>query len=255
MTPSFNMIATAWEDGVFRITLRRPPLNILNIAMMKELRQAFDEARERTDARLLLLEAEGKAFSAGVDIAEHTEDLVADMMAAFGGLFTSLAAVPFPTLAVVRGAALGGGCELAVMCDMIVAGEKAKFGQPEIMVGVFPPVAAAAFPRLMGRSRAIEWILSGDALYASEAHRVGIVNAVFPEQEFDAKLHAFISRFTRHSARMLALAKRAVDLDSGVMAHLHRAEELYLGEMMQARDAREGLAAFLEKRSPTWTHS
>lgn len=248
----FTMISLVREGRVARLTLKRPPLNVLNIAMMREIIAALREARSYTDAALLVIDAEGKAFSAGVDVGEHTADLVHEMMGTFGELFRELDAIAYPTLAVVRGAALGGGCELAIMCDMIVASEKAKFGQPEVLVGVFPPVAAAVFPVLVGRNRAVEWLLSGDTMPAAEAASYGLVNRVFTEDGFDEQLAAFIARFTRNSACVMAFAKRSIDVRKEILAHIHTAEEIYLGELMRTHDADEGLKAFLEKRHASW---
>lgn len=251
---NYEMISVTREESMLRITLKNPPLNILTIAMMKEIQNALEAARAMRDVTLLIFDAEGKAFSAGADVKEHTSNIVHEMISTFGILFRALNAIPFPTLAVVRGAALGGGCELATFCDMIVASEKSKFGQPEIGVGVFPPVAAAVFPRLIGRNRAIEWLLSGDTLSAQEAERIGLINKVFPEATFDEDVKSFIARFTRHSACVLSFAKRSVDIGSTAppMSHIHRAEELYLMDLMRTHDANEGLNAFLEKRTPVW---
>ncbi len=253
----YKTIRVREEDALLRITLANPPLNILTMAMMKELRHALESFRARRDIRLLLLDAEGKAFSAGADVGEHTAGLVHEMISTFGALFRAFAGIPFASLAVVRGAALGGGCELATFCDMVIASEKAKFGQPEIAVGVFPPVAAAIFPRLIARNRAMEWILSGDALPAAEAERIGLINRVLPEEGFDDAVGAFVARFTRHSAAVLSFAKRAIDIGITAPAHSHilRAEDLYLMDLMRTHDANEGLAAFLEKRAPVWRNA
>ncbi len=254
---NYEMISVTRDESMLRITLKNPPLNILTIAMMKELQNALEAARAMRDVTILIFDAEGKAFSAGADVKEHTPDMVNEMIETFGKLFQALNAIPYPTLAVVRGAALGGGCELAVFCDMIVASEKAKFGQPEIAVGVFPPIAAAVFPRLIGRNKAIEWLLSGDILNATEAERIGLINKVFPEATFDEDVKTFIARFSRYSASVLSFAKKSIDtgLTAPIMSHIHSAEELYLSELMRTHDAIEGLNAFLEKRKPIWKNN
>lgn len=253
---SYELIRVQREDALLRITLKNPPLNILTIAMMKEMAHALESHRSLRDVALLVIDAEGKAFSAGADVKEHLAGIVHEMISTFGLLFRALAAIPFPSLAVVRGAALGGGCELATFCDMVVASEKAKFGQPEIGVGVFPPVAAAIFPRLIGRNRSFEWLLSGDIITAAEAERIGLINKVFSEEKFDEEVKTFISRFTKQSASVLSFAKRAIDigLTAPALSHIHRAEELYIMDLMRTHDANEGLNAFLEKRTPVWTH-
>src|SRR5208283_4113888 len=140
------------EGKVVSVVLNRPPLNVMNIAMMQEMNAAFAQLLHHPKAIVLLVKAEGKAFSAGVDVADHTADKVGTMMKEFHRIFELMNQFTIPVVAVVDGAALGGGCELAVFCDMIIASERAKFAQPEIKVGVFPPIAAVIFPRLIGRN-------------------------------------------------------------------------------------------------------
>lgn len=142
---AYEHIKLAVADGVATLTLCREPLNVLNIAMMKEMNQALDTLSP-AGLKVLLIQAEGKAFSAGVDVGEHLGDQVHDMIEVFHGIFRRMEKLGVVTVASVQGAALGGGCELAAYCDLVVASAKAKFGQPEILVGVFPPVAALVFP-------------------------------------------------------------------------------------------------------------
>lgn len=157
-------------------------------------------------------------------------------------------------MAVVQGAALGGGCELATYCDMVIASEKARFGQPEIQVGVFPPIAALAFPRMMGRKKAMELVLSGEAVTAQEAMDMGLVNKVVPAEQLEAEAKAWAARFSKLSGVVLRMARKAVTegWDTRVGEGLGRIEEIYLRELMATEDAREGLQAFLEKREPVW---
>jgi cyclohexa-1,5-dienecarbonyl-CoA hydratase len=252
----YQWVTIAEEGGVVSLTMSRPPLNVLNIAMMKELNAALIEAAGRRQARVVVVRADGKAFSAGVDIADHTADRVGEMMREFHDVFKNLFAIPVPTVAVVDGAALGGGCEVAIACDMIVASERSKFGQPEIRVGVFPPVAAAIMPRLIGRNRTLEFLMNGEAMSAAEAERIGLVNRVFPVEGFAESAAGFVSRIAGQSRVILEMTKRAVDsgLRAGVMEAIEAAEALYMGDMMTTHDAAEGLKAFLEKRPPVWAH-
>lgn len=254
MSAEYESIACDVQDGVARITLNRPPLNILNIVMMKEINSALESLDSRDDAKLLLIDHDGKAFSAGVDIKDHTADKVEEMIDVFHRIFRLLNALELPTLAVVKGAALGGGCELATFCDMVVASEKASFGQPEIKAGVFPPIAAVIFPYLIGRNRALELALTGEVIGAEEAERIGLINRVFPTEGFAEKVDEFIAKLTTMSAPVLKLTKRAVDrsLYVSVDEAISRAEELYLGDLMQTEDVHEGLTAFMEKRKPEW---
>jgi len=254
MASEYSSIACDVQAGVARITLNRPPLNILNIAMMEEINSALDALVANDDARVLVIDHEGKAFSAGVDIKDHTADKVEAMIGILHRLFRLLGALELPTLAVVEGAAYGGGCELAAFCDMVVASERARFGVPEIKVGVFPPIAAAVFPHLIGRNRALELILTGDVVGAEEAKQMGLINRVFPAEGFREKVDEFIAKLTSLSAPVLKLAKRAVDrgLYVSVDSAMSQADEIYLGDLMRTEDAHEGLLAFLEKRKPEW---
>jgi len=241
--------------GAFvELVLCRPPLNVMNIAMMKEMNSALLHLQRLPGAKLLLIRAEGKAFSAGVDIADHTPEKVGEMMQEFHRIFELLHAFTIPTLAVVDGAALGGGCELVVACDMVIASERAKLGQPEINVGVFPPIAAAVFPRLIGRNRAMELLMTGESVPAAEAARIGLINKVLPVEGFDAAVNDVVAKVTRQSRVILEMTKRAIDggLLRPTMEAINAAEGIYMKEMMKTQDALEGLAAFLEKRQPVW---
>jgi len=254
MPHEYRSILCAIESGVGRITLNLPPLNIIDIPMLGEIQSAITRIQLEKDVKVLIIDHQGKAFSAGVSIRDHTPDKVSEMIEKFHGLFRLLHSLALPTLALVDGMALGGGCELATFCDMVIASDRATFGQPEIKVGVFPPVAAVVFPHMIGRNRALELLLTGDVVDAAEAKALGLINKVFPTQEFRQRADEFIGKLTWLSAPVLKLTKRAVDraLDSSLREGLASVEELYLGELMQTEDAREGLNAYLEKRQPVW---
>ncbi len=255
--PSFEFIRTGVRDGVATVTLDRPPLNILSTPMLEELNAALEPWVGDPGLAAIVLRARGKAFSAGVDIADHTRDKVRDMLATFHGVFRRLAATDALTIAAVHGAALGGGCELACFCDLVLASDRARFGQPEVRVGVFPPVAAAVLPGRIGAARTIELIALGEALDAAEALRIGLANRVFPADEFEARVDAYLGAFAGLSRPVVRLAKRSAcaTARAEVLAALERAERLYLDELMRLADAHEGLAAFLEKRPPAWRHA
>ncbi len=247
-------IKTEVSGGIARLVLARPPLNVLNIEMMREMTGFIDSIAGETDLKALVVSGEGKAFSAGVDVSEHTGDMAEEMIEVFHGLFRVLNRLPFITVAAVQGAALGGGCELAVFCDIVLAGERASFGQPEIQVGVFPPVAAPIFTQLVGRNRALELLCLGDRIRADEALRIGLINKVFEQDKLDEEVAEFTGRLAALSAPVLALTKKAVDASLGLRfeAALDRVERIYLDELMNTEDANEGLNAFLEKRKPVW---
>jgi len=229
---------------------------VLDIAMMQEINTALEGLGDDPSIKVLVFQAaEGsKAFSAGVDVSDHTADKVEGMIEVFHRIFRQLDALEIPTVAVVGGAALGGGCELVLFCDMVVASEKASFGQPEIQVGVFPPVAAVALPGIVGPKKALEMVLVGDRIRADEALRLGLVNRVVPVEELQTAADEFVGKLAGLSGAVLRLTKRAVREGSiGRFAEgLAAVEDLYLGPLMETEDAHEGLTAFLEKRSPAW---
>jgi len=251
---AFKHIQTEFKDGVATLTLNRAPVNVLNIEMMEEINTYLEGLKKEKSLKLLVIQAIGKAFSAGVDVGEHLGDLVYKMIEVFHKMFRLMDALKVPSIAVVNGSALGGGCELALYCDMVITTEKAKFGQPEIQVGVFPPIAALVFPRMIGRKKAMELILSGETISAQEALNLGLVNKVVPEASLAQEVNGFIEKFKKLSGIVLKLAKEATlaglndDMDKGLKV----IERVYLDRLMKTHDAIEGLKAFLEKRKPAW---
>jgi len=258
MTDNFQHIKFTIDDRVARITFARPPLNIFNIAMMREINDALTQcARERELAAIVFAAAaDCNAFSAGVAVEEHVEETIFQMLDSFHGIFRNLELIARPTLAIVDGAALGGGCELVSACDIVIASERARFGQPEIKLGVFPPVAAVLLPRVIGDKRARELILTGELIEAPEAARLGLINYLLPGNELEQKTSELLSRFRNLSVAALAFTKEAVDLGRGrsLDSALKEVESLYLNELMKTYDASEGIKAFTEKRKPEWHH-
>jgi cyclohexa-1,5-dienecarbonyl-CoA hydratase len=251
---SYQNIETEFKDGLGTITLNRPPVNILNIAMMEEINDQLNVWQGKKDLKVVLFNARGKCFSAGVDVGEHMGDLAPKMIGAFHRMFRLMDTLGIPTVASVYGSCLGGGCELAVFCDLVVSSQGAKYGQPEIQVGVFPPIAAQIMPRIMGRKAAMELILSGKIISAEEAMAMGLVNQVVPEEELEEATTKFVKPYIKLSAEVLRKTKKAVS--AGLMddfePSLKAIEDIYLNELMQTADAQEGLKAFLEKRKPEW---
>ncbi len=245
------------SGGIATVRLNRPPLNVMHNPMMAEFNAALESAVADADLAAIVIRAEGKAFSAGVDVADHAADSVADMIHVFHGIFRKLAATDALTIAAVQGAALGGGCELACFCDIVLASDRAKFGQPEVQVGVFPPVAACFLPSQIGIKKAIEMNAIGMIVDAKEAHRIGLVNQVYSADEFECKVDDYLDKIRKLSRPVVRLAKRATTCvtKDQVMARLELAEKLYLDELMKLSDAHEGIAAFVEKREPRWKHA
>ena len=240
--------------GVASLTLNRPPLNILMLPIIGELIESLDSLAKQTALKAVVLAANGKAFCAGVDVADHIPERVESMIRDFGRLFTRLRTFPVPTIAVVQGAALGGGTELAAACDMVLAAASASFGQPEIKLGVFPPVAAALFPRLIGYQQAARLLFSGEVIMAAEAAQLGMVTYTVADEELAEKLEQLLTQLRGLSAAALRMTKRALiyGADFGVRDALPLIEDLYLKDLMATADANEGIRAFMEKRQPVW---
>jgi cyclohexa-1,5-dienecarbonyl-CoA hydratase len=256
VTEAFQFVSLESDGTVARIVLRRPPLNILHLDMIHELSRALRQLEAEPALRALVLAAEGKAFSAGVAVEDHLPDRVQATIPAFHEVFRQLRRLSCPLVAAVQGAALGGGCELACFADWVLASEAASFGQPEIKLGSFPPLAAAHFPRRIGLARTLRLLLTGETLGAAEAERIGLADRVVPAGELAGAVEQVLDQLRGKSAPVLGLAKQAVfqglgrDFDSA----LDQAERLFLEQLMKTADATEGLEAFLGKRPPAWKH-
>ncbi len=239
---------------VARITLHNPALNIIDIPMMEQLSAAIAEAEARSDVTSIVLAGSDKVFSAGVDVAAHTPDQVQEMLTKFHAVFRALIASRKVSVATVHGHCLGGGAELAMVCDIVIASESSTWGFPEISLGCFPPVAATALAALAGQKHAAELILTGRKFDGLEARFLGLANWAVPDHAVKEKVDEVIGRLSKLSPAALAMAKKAVyawdsmHFDKG----LARAEKIYLEELMHTEDAVEGITAFMEKREPKW---
>ncbi len=255
--PASALLSFRREGDVARIALSRPPLNIINLAMMEELGSQFDQLASGGDVAAVVLEsALPDVFSAGADVREHLPASVDRLIGTLGRLVLQIIAFPHPTVAVVRGRCLGGGMELAMACDFVLASDRATFGQPEVSVGVFPPVATALYPRLVGLRKTYDVVLTGRTLTAAEAASMGFLTSVQRENELDVSVRNLLDTLTSKSRAVLQQTKRAalegysLWLEQAVRASSDR----YLKELMRTEDALEGLNAFLEKRKPAWKH-
>lgn len=246
------------DDRIARITLARPPLNILNIAMMREILSALNGCAQQRELAAIVFDAapNSRAFSAGVAVEDHVPESVFQMLDTFHSIFRSMLQTPTPTIAVVDGPALGGGCELMLACDLVIASNRARFGQPEIKLGVFPPIAAILLPRIVGEKRAAELILTGELIESGEALQLGLVNYVVAPEELENKTQLLLSRLRELSSSSLTMARAALDLATrrDFESLLNEVENLYLHELMKTSDANEGVQAFMEKRKPLWRH-
>jgi len=252
---SFKNIILESDEGCAIITINRPPYNILNLETLLELNTALEKVKNDDSIFVILIRSAGdRAFCTGLDVRDHFPDRINDALNAFNKIFYTLKEIDKPTIAVVRGYALGGGCELAIGCDMIIASEDAKFGLPEINVGSMPPVAQVLLPRMIGRKRAFELILTGDMISAAEAERIGLINKVVPTEKLDETAKEFVEKLKGKSPLVLKIARRAIyeAMEEGFEAALRRVTEIYLNSLIKTEDAVEGLKAFMEKRKPNW---
>lgn len=255
----YKYITFKIENRKAEIKINKPPYNVLDIVTMEELNQALDEVKKKEkDLNVLVITAEGdKAFSAGVDVADHTKEKTPKMLDVFHGIFRKLNTLEVITIAGVKGAALGGGCELAIGCDLIVAAENAKFGQPEIKLAVYPPIAITYLSHIVGVKRAFEIVILGENITAQDAKTMGLVNQVYPLDQFDEQFKVYVAKFESMSGSALKITKRAFGkaLCLDFERTLSNVETLYLKELMELYDANEGIQSFLDKRKPNWRHS
>jgi cyclohexa-1,5-dienecarbonyl-CoA hydratase len=243
------------SGGVARIALRHAPLNVIDIPMMEELASALAEIERRPDISVVVLRGEGRGFSAGVDVAAHTPDKVAEMLLKFHTVVRALVASKKVTIAAVQGLCLGGGAELAMVCDIVHTTTTAQWGFPEIKLGCYPPVACTALAALVGQKRAAELILTGRTISGTEAAAISLANRAVEEKELAAVVDQTLQELLRLSPGALAVTKKAIyawdamHFDKG----LARAENIYIDELMKTADAQEGIRAFMEKREPKWS--
>ncbi len=242
---------------VAHLTLNRPKQNIMNIGMLREMVRAIEGLSTREDVRMILLDAAPECegfFSLGVGAEGYTSQMVFQMMDAFHNVFRAMMEISKPVLAVVDGVASGAGAELAAFCDLVVATENAQFRQPEIKLGVFPPLGAVVYPRVIGPRRAMELLLTGDPINASQALQMGLVNRVVPRAQLKETVDSLVQRISDQSGPVLQLLKRVVfegtwrPFDQA----LKRAQDIYLNQLFELEDSQEGLRALIEKRKPVW---
>ena len=244
------------QERVISLTWDRPPLNVLDVALLRELTDALVDCAAASADVVILRGAGQRAFSAGVDIRDHTVEKVPEMLGVVHGVIRKLLALPQVTIAAVRGVCLGGGCEVASSCDFVVATEASSFATPEIFVGCYPPVALARFTNLIGYHRAVEMILTGKRVAAPEAQAIGLINRVCREDELETALDLLTQELLGKSGAVLHLTLKGLRELSlrGFEESLRRSEEIYCNELLQTADVEEGINAFLEKRAPHWRH-
>lgn len=247
------------EDSVATILLDDGEGNILDRIMMDELQYILDSFLRRKALKLVIFEGAGKHFSFGASVEEHKKKMAGAMLKVFHQLFYTLRDLSVPTLAKVSGQCLGGGLELALMCNFIFADKTAKFGQPEITLGVFPPPASILLPEKIGYARAEELLITGKTIGADEAKSIGLVNQIFDDkQSMENEVIAWIEKYILpKSASSLRYSVKAtrVKLNHLMTEFLPQLESIYINQLMETHDANEGIASFLEKRKPVWTNN
>ncbi|HEV8203414.1 MAG TPA: enoyl-CoA hydratase-related protein [Pyrinomonadaceae bacterium] len=257
MASTYQNIRFKIDDRVARITFARPPLNVFNIEMMREISTALSESNQREIVAIVFdADKNCRAFSAGVAVEDHVQETIFQMLDSFHSIFRSLEQIAKPAIALIDGAALGGGCELVAACDIVIASDRSRFGQPEIKLGVFPPVAAVLLPLVIGEKRARELILTGEIIDAVEAGRLGLCNHVVPGAHLEPKLNEVLAKLRELSGTSLSYARQSLDLGRGrsIEDALSEQENIYLHELMKTQDANEGVKAFMEKRKANWRH-
>jgi cyclohexa-1,5-dienecarbonyl-CoA hydratase len=250
----FQFIKFRIETGVARMTMNRPDHNLLNETMLRELADGISFVGDRGDVKLIVLDSAFKVFCGGIDIGEYTSERVFQMVDAFHSVFAGILETSKPVLAVVNGPAIGGGAELAAFGDMVVATPRARFAQPEITIGIFPPLASTILPFLVGPKIAMELVLLGEPVTAERAQELGLVNRLVPEAELEATVNELIERITGHSGPVLTMAKKAILGGMGLSLQdgLKNSRNIFLNELYRLEDSQEGLRALVEKRRPKW---
>ena len=250
----FEYVKMRIEGSVARMTLNRPEHNLLNEAMLRELADGITFAGESPEVKLIVLDSAGKVFCGGIDIGEYTSQRVFQMLDAFHAAFSGMLEVGKPVICVVNGPAIGGGAELAAFGDLVIATPKARFAQPEISIGVFPPLASTILPFLVGPKRALEIVLTGEAMTAERALELGLVNRLVPEAKLEQAVTELTERITAHSGPVLTMAKKAILGGMGLSLRdgLKHSMNIFLNELYRLEDSQEGLRALVEKRKPNW---
>ncbi len=250
--PAFRRILVDLQAPVVRVTLNNPPLNVIDMEMMGELLAALEQIEVIPEVSAIVFAGSAQAFSSGVDIAVHTPENVRNMLTAFHGVIRAVAATRKITIAAVRRHCLGGGAELALLCDIIFATPDSVWGFPEIKLACFPPVASVALASIVGQKLAAEMVLTGRTLTGKEALAAGLVNGLADDPE--TLVTECVARVLQLSPAALSVAKQAfyawdsIHFDKG----LTRAEQIYLDVLMHTADAHEGIKAYAERRPPQW---
>ncbi len=250
----FKFVKMRCDGGIARMTLNRPEHNLLNEAMLREMADGINYAGERDDIKLIVLDSACKVFCGGIDVGEYTSQRVFQMLDAFHATFAGMLELGIPVITVVNGPAIGGGAELAAFGDLVIATPKARFAQPEISIGVFPPLASTILPFLVGPKIALELVLTGEPVTAERALELGLVNRLVPEAQLEKTVADLVNRISGHSGPVLTMAKKAIlgGIGMSLRDGLKHSMNIFLNELYRLEDSQEGLRALVEKRKPNW---
>jgi len=250
----FKFVKLRCQGGVARMTLSRPEHNLLSEAMLREMADGISYAGERDDVKLIVLDSACKVFCGGIDVGEYTSQRVFQMLDSFHATFSGMLELGKPVVCVVNGPAIGGGAELAVFGDLVIATPKARFAQPEISIGVFPPLASTILPFLVGPKIALELVLTGEPVTAERALDLGMVNRLVPEAQLEKTVDDIVNRIGSHSGPVLTMAKKAIlgGMGFSLRDGLKHSMNIFLNELYRLEDSQEGLRALVEKRKPNW---
>ena len=239
---------------VARLTLHHPPYNVLTVPMMNEISDAIEGLSSRSDIKAILITSSQKMFSAGISLEDSKADRVFQTLDAFNRVFSAIQEISKPLIIVVNGPAVGAGSELVAFGDMVIASPNAKFAQPEVKLGVFPPFAAVMLPLTIGPKKTYELILTGEALSAEEAQRLGFVNKVVPEAQLAAEVESIVNKIGEFSGPVLEVTKRVIASSQGMplAEAMKKSQDIYLNQLQTLEDVQEGIRAVLEKRKPVW---
>ena len=252
-----NLVRLEQKENWATLWLDREPDNLLSIGMMEEINDALQALREESHLEVLVLRGANRTFSEGWDLREHGQRRVQRMLQIYARIFETLRMTNVVTIAAVEGRAWGAGFELAIGCNLVVATHTASFALPQVGQGLIPPVASAILPRIAPRRKAMEWILTGTEVSPAMLEASGVVNRLFPTEELDDRLEAFVGEITSKSGPVVQLAKRA-QMEAYYATFpqaLASIQALYLRELMELHDAREGPKAAREGRAPHWKNS
>ena len=250
----FQYVQFRMEAGAARITLHRPEHNLLNDSILCEIADGIAFASDSSEVKLIVMDSAAKVFCGGIDIGEYTSERVFQMLDAFHSVFQRMMESSKPVMTVVNGPAIGGGAELAAFGDLVIATPKARFAQPEITIGVFPPLASTILPFLVCPKLALEIVLLGEPIAAERALELGLVNRLVPEAQLEGTVKDLSARITGHSGPVLTMAKKAILGGMGLSLRdgLKNSMDIFLNELYRLEDSQEGLRALVEKRKPNW---